>query len=540
MKQKKYFNRGQIEAMIVSAKNEFVVASRGFGKSEGIDAPRLLRNVFAMPGSNGILLSNTYSKLLQNTLPAVFTALSRLGYRRDVHYVIGKRPPKNMGFKKPIYEVLDYSHVVSWANGSTQTLISFDRPMSVNSMSVDYIMGFEAKYLNYEKIVQEVMPALRGKRQYFKNIPWHHGMVFTTDMPTLKSGMWILDKEKDMDTELITGIKLTYKQIQEHKAKKKMLSEPYYSNRLRKLTNQLAFLRSRATFYAEYNVFDNLEILGEKFIREQKRNLPDFLFSTSILNQRPRKVPNAYYSALKDSIHYYDASNHSFLEGIGYPSDYLKAESRHYADYLPDRPLAIACDYNSAINNLVVGQVDDRKLLTQRLFYVKTPRKLPDLVHEFCDFYSSVRNKQVVFYYDSTAVHTNAISKETFAETVMAVLRKRGWRVSGVAIGNPMRHVSRHPMIHKGMTGDGDYMFPMFNKEGCELLLTAMEQTGIKRTGSGFEKDKDLEKLPDSLEHPDELKTHSTDAWDTLYIGIHKRAPGIVSSGIGGGSTIVG
>ena len=68
---RKYFNHKQLEAMAIAANSEYIVASRGFGKSEGIDAPRLIRNVFAMPRYCCGLLSPTYGKLLRNTLPAV-------------------------------------------------------------------------------------------------------------------------------------------------------------------------------------------------------------------------------------------------------------------------------------------------------------------------------------------------------------------------------------------------------------------------------------------------------------------------------------
>ena len=60
----------------------------------------------------------------------------------------------------------------------------------------------------------------------------------------------------------------------------------------------------------------------------------------------------------------------------------------------------------------------------------------------------------------------------------------------------------------------------MFNLHNCEYLKLAMEQTGIKIGRNGFEKDKSAEKYEDSPEQPDETKTHVTDAWDTLYIGM--------------------
>ena len=510
---KKYFNPKQLEAMAISAKDEYIIASRGFGKSEGIDAPRLIRNVFAMPRSAGALLSPTYGKLLRNTLPAVFTALERLGYHRNIHYVVGHRPPKSLNFKKPYIDPFNYDYVIAWFNGSIQHLLSFDRPMSANSMNLDYVMGFEARFLNYDKIKNEVLPANRGNINYFGHCPWHHGLLFTTDMPTSKSGMCILDKEKDMDPELINGIKalyIDYKQTGNKKLRERKLRE----------LNQF---RQQAVFYAEYDAFDNLEILGEEFIKKMHRDLPPLIFLSAILNKRLRKIANGFYSALSDQLHYYPSYDNSYLEKLGYDIDKAKRENcAKDGDIAKELPLSIAFDYNAAINSLVCGQrIENREARALHSFYVKTPRKLPDVVNLWCDYYEPMPHRDVVFYYDSTAIANTPLDADSFADVIIKVLTNRGWNVTAVYIGQPMKHHFKHNYIDLALKGDPEYLFPTFNQDNNEYLLLAMEQTGIKVGRNGFEKNKDPEKLPDTTENPDEFKTHITDAWDTLYIGLN-------------------
>ena len=46
-----------------------------------------------------------------------------------------------------------------------------------------------------------------------------------------------------------------------------------------------------------------------------------------------------------------------------------------------------------------------------------------------------------------------------------------------------------------------------------------MQRARVAITNRGWGKDKREEKLADSPELPDEIKTHITDAWDTLFIG---------------------
>ena len=517
MNKPKYFNTKQLEAMAISAHDEVIVASRGFGKSEGIDAPRILRNVQAMPRSAGALVSPTYGKLLRNTLPAIFNALDRLGYIRNLHYVVGRKPPKNLNFQSPYICPFDYSYTISWYNGSIQNLISFDRPMSANSMSLDYAFGFEAKFLDYDKIVNEVSPAIRGNIQYFGDCPWHHGTLYTTDMPTNKSGEWILNKEKEMDNDLIDVIRNTYKLMQNAETKAKQSGDHRQAKQLRK---ELNFWRSKALFYAEYDAFDNLEILGEDKIKKLKRDLPPLVFQTAVLNMRLRKIENGFYSALNEKIHYYTAYNNVKLDGLDY--DLVKSQAKTWifdGDVDAFKPLIIANDYNASINTMCTGQLHGKELRTLSSFFVKTPRKIKELINDWCDYYNLFPKKEVIYYYDATAIAEDAAGSQTFAAIVIETLMKRKWTVYDVYMGTPMRHSLKHQYIDLALKGDENYLYPTFNKDNNEYLLLAMEQTGIKIGRNGFEKNKDAEKLPDTDANPDEYKTHITDAWDTMFIG---------------------
>jgi len=504
--------------MSVAANREFIVASRGFGKSEGLDAPRLLRNVLYMPGSTGALLSPTYGKLLINTLPAVKLGLSRMGYFQDVHYVIGKKPDKKMNFADPQRRVDKYDYTMSWFNGTVVHLLSFDRPMSANSMSLDWYMGFEAKYLNYDRIINEVVQASRGGLAQFTDCPWHDSQYFSTDMPTMKSGMWVLDKEKEMDIETIQTILDIEAEYRYMKALNN--DSEYHQGKIRALKSDLDLFRKHATFFAQYDIFDNLELIGEKKIRDFKRDLPPLIFQTSILNKRILKIANGFYSALKERIHCYEAKSPDYLEGLFYDLNRSSQhDSRSDGDIDRDKPLIVANDYNSAINSMVTGQRLNNELPTLRSHYVKTPRKLTDVVNDWCDYYHYHPRKDVIYYYDSTAIASTPMGVESFADEVISVLTKRGWNVHGEYIGQPMKHQLKHNHIDRALKGDPEYLFPSFNKHNNEYLWLAMEQTGIKQGRNGFEKDKDLEKKLDSPDSPDEYKTHITDAWDTLFIG---------------------
>ena len=214
---KKYFNKAQRDAMLVSAHDEYIVAARGTGKSEGMDARFIIRNIWSMPGSTGALLSPTYAKAWGNTLPAICHALSQWGYLEGVHYYVGRKAPVDANFKLPKRVPLRdaWQNCFHFWNGTIMVVLSFNQGMSANSMSLDWIIGPEAKFLSYDKIKTEVNPANRGNRQYFDHSPYHHSVLYSTDMPTSKMGKWILDKEQEMNTAHINFIRNLYRQLKQ-------------------------------------------------------------------------------------------------------------------------------------------------------------------------------------------------------------------------------------------------------------------------------------------------------------------------------------
>jgi hypothetical protein len=192
------------------------------------------------------------------------------------------------------------------------------------------------------------------------------------------------------------------------------------------------------------------------------------------------------------------------------------------ADLDRDKPICIAFDYNANINWLVAGQKQGIKMLTLKSFYVKYERKIREVVQDFCEYYRFHNSKQVVYYYDNTALGTNyAVGDDDFASVICTEFERLKWSVDRVHLGNPVPHRDKHRMIYAAMKGQ-HYHFPMFNRPNNEALLLAMENTGVKITSQGFQKDKSGEKLAESEEDLLQHRTDGTDAWDTLFIGMNK------------------
>lgn len=527
-----YYNPAQLETQLIAAHTSIIVAGRRFGKTHGINAPWLLRNTQHMPRSGGGIIGATFQQILTRTLPGTLKALEDRGFKRNIHYFIGRKPPQAAGFAKPVIEPVSYDHVMSWYNGSIQYLISQDIPGSSNSLTLQYLMGDEAKYLNFEKLKDETFPANGGFRGPWKNCPWLNSILFTSDMPTSKKGSWFLSYKDKMDQQVVDAIKYILKRIYELKLLEPTEKVKLQLNRYRL---ELAQLRSIAVYYKEYSSLENIEILGKKYFAQQKRDLPPLVFLTSILTIRPGKLKGGFYPSLNEKNHFYSAFNNSYLQNLDYDLEKAMEQScLQDSDVELSKPICVAFDYNANINWLVCGQQSGIKALVLKSFYVKYQRKIRELVDDFCQYYRHHLTREVVYYYDATAISNNyALNTEDFASAVMSQFRLNGWRVTPVYMGAPVKHSEKYRILDDALKGH-KYLLPMINANNNEALKIALEACDVKIGPNGFEKDKSGEKLAETEEDKLEYRTDGTDGFDNLLLGMFLY-PQATSSGYSSG-----
>lgn len=520
-----YFNTPQRLTQLIGANTTVIVAGRRTGKTDSIASPFVLRNMQRMPGSTGGIVVPTFKHGLTNTLPGLFAAWKRWGFINGIHYVVGRRPPKS--FAKPIIEPSDYEHVISFYNGSCAIIISQDRPGSSNSLTLSWILVDEAKFVDYERLKDETLPANGGIKSHFGHHSCNHSMMILSDMPQTQKGSWFLHYEDKMDKELIATIEGTVYEIWRTKERIRALNAkgvavpPYLKSSLRRLDTNLNKMRSVAVYYKEYSSIENLQLLGENYIKQMKRDLTPKTFQTSILCQRIGIAKDGFYSSMKES-HKYNASDFAYLDSLGYDFNPSLLDCRADADVNPHAPICIGMDYNANINWIVAGQPNGRRLNIIKSFYVKFERKIPALIEEFCRYYANHQNKTVVYYYDTTALGANyAVNEQDFHWVVCHEFERHGWQVEDVYLGNPMRHDEKYLLINQGFAGKQRLM-PFFNRQNNDDLILAVQSAGVTRGRNGFRKDKGGEKLAETEEDLLQHRTDGTDAFDTLYIGCEK------------------
>lgn len=523
-----YFNRPQLMAQLIGARTTVIVAGRRTGKTDSIAAPYALKMMQRMKGSTGGIVVPTFKHGLTNTLPALFAAWARWGYRRDVHYVVGRRPPRS--FERPIIEPQQWENVISFYNGSVAILISQDRPGSSNGLTLSWLLIDEARFVDPVKLASETLPANGGIKTHFSRHSFNHAMLIVSDMPQSKKGSWFLEYEKKMDPAVVDAIAAGVHEVWRLKQKvlelrKKGVEPPaYMRGHLRRLDANINRLRSVATFYREYSSVENVELLGEQYLRDMKRDLTPLTFQTSIMCRRVGIARDGFYSSMREG-HKYDASDFEYLDSLGFDIVPEALDCRADRDLDRYAPICIGMDYNANINWIVAGQPDERlgRLNVLKSFYVKFERKIPALVADFCSYYAHHRNKTVVFYFDTTALGSNyAVNNIDFRYTIIEEFRRHGWYVADIPLGSPMRHDEKYNLINRGFASL-NRLTPYFNRQNNDDLILAIQSAAVERGRNGFRKFKGGEKLAETEEDLLEHRTDGTDAFDTLYIGCESR-----------------
>ena len=375
----------------------------------------------------------------------------------------------------------------------------------------------------------------------FRILP-NHGKKITKNMVDMAVNYKLVTAE---DAELIHDYEYLLTPEEDFEMQMFLRSKKFQDDYLRELRRSAFVVRRASTL-------ENVDVLGEEYIRQMKRDLPPYTFMVSILNVKIKKSNDGFYSNLDiDHVHGYindsgidplTMANWSTQKATGiidgkkitsesYQPDLKELSERNDcrmdADCVNDLPLYLAFDYNANINTLVVGQVYQRDGLEAvnviKSFYVKNERKLRELVDDFSHYYAPKRavNRDVVYFYDATAKQgaSYALTDERFYQAVIKELERNGWNVTAIDMGVPEKHEVKHRIINNALAGI-EYPAIRINQTQNPDLIIAMQLCEVSIGYQGFRKDKSQEKKPETEENlPLQQRTDFTDAFDSLYLG---------------------
>lgn len=551
-----YLNPAQLLAYNFGARDTKVRAGRGLGKSTGFLSPRLRNCWYYIPQSVGIFLGNSIKQLYIRTFPQVISGLEKCGWYEGVHFFRGHAPQKLIksgAFQEPANPPRVWENAVHVYNGAVTYLVSMAVKASSNGYNASYLLGDETRYLPWHKVQEEVLPTLRGDtldypgRRRNEN-PYYLSQMWVSDAAiTMAQSEW--EKAEDDQTLEIN------EQIAEMMAELNVCPE---LGQAKAFIDKLNRLRCQSRVFYNFSSLENVDILGEKYFADRKREMPELMFNIQILGHKKGVAKDGYYASFNHETHTYmpsdvaatdviysnfskkfvgiDASG-GYSRRFEYEAPDLGATSKIRdcsldMDVLPSEPLRIAFDLNANINTVVTGQtykrdgIDSLNILSS--MFTKNERKLRALCGDWARYYEPqrLRNPNVILYYDSTAKQGGAYALEEAEDTrfynvVKKELERRKWVVTLVPMGSPMSHPQKYQFVNDVLSG-AQRPFLRLNRENNEYLIVAIENCRVKMSSRGPIKDKGQEKLKseDGIGGKLETRTDITDALDTLIIGV--------------------
>jgi hypothetical protein len=389
-------------------------------------------------------------------------------------------------------------------------------------------------------IIRAVALKMLKHEGMFRILP-NHGNRITKNMVDMAVNYKLVTAE---DAELIYDYEYLITPDEDFEMQMFLRSKKFQDDYLRELRRSAFVVRRASTL-------ENVDVLGEEYIRQMKRDLPPYTFMVSILNVKIKKSNDGFYSNLDiDHVHGYIPDEIDPLSQANFRTEKatgiiggkkITAESyqpdlkelserndcRMDSDCVNDLPLYLAFDYNANINTLVVGQVYQRDGVETvnviKSFYVKNERKLRELIDDFSHYYAPKRavNRDVVYYYDATAKQgaSYALTDERFYQAVIKELERNGWNVTAIDMGVPEKHEVKHRIINNGLAGI-EYPAIRINQPNNPDLIIALQLCEVSIGYQGFRKDKSQEKKPETEDNlPLQQRTDFTDAFDSLYLG---------------------
>lgn len=389
-------------------------------------------------------------------------------------------------------------------------------------------------------IIRAVALKMLKHEGMFRILP-NHGKKITKNMVDMAVNYKLVTAE---DAELIYDYEYLITPDEDFEMQMFLRSKKFQDDYLRELRRSAFVVRRASTL-------ENVDVLGEEYIRQMKRDLPPYTFMVSILNVKIKKSNDGFYSNLDiDHVHGYIPDEIDPLSQANFRTEKatgiiggkkITAESyqpdlkelserndcRMDSDCINDLPLYLAFDYNANINTLVVGQVYQRDGVEAvnviKSFYVKNERKLRELVDDFSHYYAPKRavNRDVVYFYDSTAKQgaSYALTDERYYQAVIKELERNGWNVTAIDMGVPERHEVKHRIINNALAGI-EYPAIRINQPNNPDLIIALQLCEVSIGYQGFRKDKSQEKKAETEDNlPLQQRTDFTDAFDSLYLG---------------------
>lgn len=456
-----YWNDKQLAFLQAKQRFRTFLAGRATGKSTVISGINYLR-MTSMPRAKFFLSSTTYSQILTKTLPAIESKWQEMGLVEHEDYVVGISPPKH--WDRCYQPPRKYSNVISFENGYCIEMLSLDRPDLARGGSYQGGDIDEAALVQKDHYTKVLLPSVRGMLHKFPNTHLYGNINKYTSIPWKPSGYWILEDEE----------------------KAGVMPDKY--------------------LFLESNAYDNIDVLGEQFIKDLEMELPYLEFQIEILNRRIKMATDAFYHKLNTEKHTYTVQQ---IYGEG--SRGIESKGAKDSNYNPNELIDLSFDFSGWFNCATSWQERQMTEYCLHEFFVKQDEgKVKELVDKICKKYEKHLYKHVRLWGEPRGHDKNPTDTDTIYQQIARRFMENGWSAEIKApAGRTTNHKERHYYINDVFDESNNTLPKVrFNEEGCKNVLIAMQVCNIV---NDFQKDKTSEKKRD---YPQEHAPHFTDTVD--------------------------
>lgn len=551
-----YLNPAQKLVVQMGCRTVFIRGSRGLGKTS-MAAIRLAYLVQTQPRGTFLFIGLAFSQLYSRTMPSLIKSLEQiLHWKEGIQFFRG-HAPAGAHFPEPLTKPRSWTNCLHFYNGAVLYLVSLSVSGSANGMNVNGLIGDECRFYGsktrWEKLKSEIFPTLRGDVYdhpgwSLKN-PYYLSMMFMSDAGvSYDETYW--EEEENTQTEEVND------KICEYLAMLQLAEEEGWSKELLatpKFTAELNALRCQSRVFYNFSSVENLSVLGEHFINEMRRDMPDLLFRIQIMGQRRSKSADGFYHNFSVDLHTYEVDgkqemsviNNSYTTKVvthdkfGHKYEYEAPDLNRLGgvndcsldvDCLPNEPLYITIDYNKKINTMIIAQrykMNGRdSCVILKSMYVQNGRYLEDLCGDVHNYFAPHQktNRRIIYYYNQTAKANMAYASKyheqfRFFNIVHDQLCMRGWDVQKVDMKQTVFHEVKFELINKILAGGGKFVVRI-NRGRNDYLIASLENSRLVYGKNGPRKDKSTEKKPNRTEDEQAEDTDMSDAFDDMIIGM--------------------
>lgn len=520
---KLFANPLQEKHYLIDAKYNLIITGRGGGKSTWMLAQTMQRRTYDLPRATIGLVGHTFVNLQEKVVPAVVKGWLSMGWIEGIHFVQGIKPPE--WFCRPIWPVKDFRYTISTHTGTVFVLISQDRVASANSFSLQYLCGDEVRFLNIEKLKEEVRYAIRGERLTFPDSPHLFGETYTTDMPRVEEVEWLMAYQAKMNEAqnnmiiraalYLEDLKMKRFQYEQEGFTKKVLST---QNNIDIIAAKLRKLRKDSTFFDISSSFVNLDVIGwEQLLKwiDPSDGTSKDIIKASVLSIRPDTAQDMFYGSLSTKHFYGGEFDYTYYDRFGLTKTVIRT-SEGDKDTDPNREINVGLDFGNMCS-MPIFQEFGREVRFVNEFYTLQPENLDELADMLVNYYKPHKKKILYVYYDRAGNKRESASKKTQAEYFKSRIeaRREGWLVVLMSKGiGDIPHARKHLLINTILKAKDDrFPFITINEDRCPCLKSSLQMAPLKINDKNkVEKVKTSEKR--KLQDLPMYSTNFSDAFD--------------------------